>query len=296
VPGPFDTTTKHLFDADPAGWLRLAGLTPTGQVEPVEVDLATIGLTPDKVARVEAARPWLAQVEFQSSYERTLPDRLLAYSVLLRYRYQLPVRSILLLLRPAAAGPAVSGLLQHRQSDEDAYLEFRYQVVRVWERSPDEVLASGLWTLPLLPISAVRPDQLPDLVRTISRRIEEEASADDARTLWTATYILMGLRYDEALTRQLLREVRAMRESVTYQSILAEGRAEGRVEGRLEGREEGRAEEARALLLRLGTRRFGPLSPEERAMLAALEQPEALETLADRLLDVASWQELLASD
>jgi hypothetical protein len=59
VPGPFDTTTKDLFNADPAGWLRLAGLMLTGQVEPVDVDLATIGLTPDKVARVDASPPSL---------------------------------------------------------------------------------------------------------------------------------------------------------------------------------------------------------------------------------------------
>jgi len=41
--------------------------------------------------------------------------------------------------------------------------------------------------------------------------------------LWTATYVLMGLKYPSAFTEQLLRGVRQMKESVTYQAILAEG-------------------------------------------------------------------------
>jgi predicted transposase YdaD len=46
------------------------------------------------------------------------------------------------------------------------------------------------------------------------------AAADDS--LWTATFILMGLEYDQAVARQLLRGVRIMKESVTYQAILEE--------------------------------------------------------------------------
>ena len=69
-----------------------------------------------------------------------------------------------------------------------------------------------------------------------------------------------------------------MKESVTYQAIVREGRVE----------------EARAILLRLGRRRFGPPSPEAEAVLAGITAIERLEALSERLLDVESWEELLA--
>jgi len=45
--------------------------------------------------------------------------------------------------------------------------------------------------------------------------------------LWTATYVLMGLRYDLALAGELLKGVLAMEESVTYQEIIRKGEARG---------------------------------------------------------------------
>jgi predicted transposase YdaD len=90
--------------------------------------------------------------------------------------------------------------------------------------------------------------------------------------------MLMGLRYPDALAEHLLQGVRDMKESVTYQKIIREGREE----------------EARALLLRLGRKRFGPPAPEAEAALAGVTAIERLEALSERLLDVESWEELLA--
>ena len=79
-----------------------------------------------------------------------------------------------------------------------------------------------------------------------------------------------------------------MRESVTYQEILEEGREEGRAEGR----EEGRAE-ARALLTLLGEQKFGAPAPHVQAALAAIDDSARLEALARRLLAATSWDDLL---
>ena len=47
--------------------------------------------------------------------------------------------------------------------------------------------------------------------------------------------------------------------------------------------------------MRLGLLRFGPPSDVTRASIAALNTPERLELLAERLLQVETWDELLAS-
>ena len=89
-----------------------------------------------------------------------------------------------------------------------------------------------------------------------------------------------------------------MRESSVYQAILEEGRESGillgRAEGREEGREEGSADEARRILLRLGTRRFGEPDAATSARIDRLHDRELLETLIDGILQAGDWPELLA--
>ena len=85
-----------------------------------------------------------------------------------------------------------------------------------------------------------------------------------------------------------------MKEYTTYQAILEEGEARGRVEGEARGRVEGKAEEARNLIIRLGSNRFGPPDASSLAVLEAITSLERLEQMADRLLEVENWNELLS--
>ena len=111
----------------------------------------------------------------------------------------------------------------------------------------------------------------------MEERIDREAPPGEAGILWTATFLLMGLKYDPNLTRQLLKGVREMKESSTYQALVTEGSEN----------------EARKLVLRLGAKRFGAPDESTRAAIEAISSLERLEQLAERLLEVESWQELL---
>jgi predicted transposase YdaD len=93
----------------------------------------------------------------------------------------------------------------------------------------------------------------------LAERLEREAVGDQADRLLTTAYILTGLRLKAPNdVRQLFQGVSiAMRESVTYQAILEEGREEGRKEGEKKGWKEGRIQELHRVILRLGQRRFG---------------------------------------
>ncbi len=77
-----------------------------------------------------------------------------------------------------------------------------------------------------------------------------------------------------------------MKESVTYQEIVKEGIAIGEVQGLVK--------EAQTILLRMGTKRFGKPTARIRKKIESITSVERLELLAERLLDVASWQELLS--
>ena len=80
-----------------------------------------------------------------------------------------------------------------------------------------------------------------------------------------------------------------MQESSVYQGILADGRAEGLAEGLAKGLAKGE----RRGLLRLGTKRLGAPDAEALAALESITSLQRLDELADRLLDVETWRDLL---
>src|SRR5438105_8701369 len=96
-----------------------------------------------------------------------------------------------------------------------------------------------------------------------------------AQTVWGASYILLGLRYSPALAAQLFRGVVSMKESSTYQAILAEGRTEGMTKGAII--------EARKLLRLFGDRSFGPPNSRTAAAIEQIEELTRLEELCNRL-------------
>ena len=114
-------------------------------------------------------------------------------------------------LRPAADGPRVSGREEHHLPEGGQYLWFEYGVVRAWQIPVAAVLAGGLGTLPLAPLADVPQAELPGVIRQMEARIRAEAPPETAGVLWTATYVLMGLRYSDALAERLLEGVRDMK-------------------------------------------------------------------------------------
>jgi hypothetical protein len=237
----------------------------------------------DKVVRVGGKTPWLAHLEFQSGYDPTIGRRLVRYNTMLHLQYRLPVASVLVLLRPEANGPATNGEYHVALPGMQPYLTYTYSVRRIWQEPPGDFLAGPLGTLPLAPLAAARRTALPGLLRAMDRRFEQEATVAEAGRLRVVTYTLLGLRYPPDLADRLMPGIRSMRDSSTYQAIVEEGRVEGR------------ADEARTLLLYLGTRRFGPPDAATRAALEAVRDPERLDGWCKRLLDVTGWAELLAT-
>jgi hypothetical protein len=100
------------------------------------------------------------------------------------------------------------------------YHEFRYNVVRTWEQSAEVILRGGLATLPLAPLAMVKENELFTVIHAMQMRLDREATKGQAEMLWTATYLLICLKYSDVLIDRLLAGVQNMKESVTYQKIL----------------------------------------------------------------------------
>jgi predicted transposase YdaD len=276
----YDATLKHLFDSRPLDWLDLAGLPHGAMARVVDGDLATVTAAADKVVLVEGANPYVAHVEFQSGPDADLDQRVMFYNVLLRWRHEMPVRSVVFQLGPKAAGLRVTGRFSDR-SDGGHGIDFSYRLVRAWELPPDQLLAGGMGTLPLAVLASAE-ERLAVVAAEVRHRLDRVAPTDAAELL-TATYILGTLRHDEGLLGRLLEGVRHMEESAGYQAIMRRGKAEGLLEGRRED------------VLLVGRRRFGEPSAEVLAIVNSIRDPQRLGELVVAALDASSWTELLAS-
>ncbi len=119
----------------------------------------------------------------------------------------------------------------------------------------------------------------------MKERLQGRRLRPRAGGLWTATRVLMGLRYSQPLVDELLKGVIGMEESVTYQAIVAKGVEKGRREGEVAGLKE-------ALLI-VGSQQFGNPDAQTLAALEALEDVDGLKRLHARLRSAAGWHELL---
>jgi hypothetical protein len=280
MPGPIDDALKHLTELSPQDWVVRGGW-PAAAAALIDADIGTISGAADKAIRVSSTPDWLLAIDFQSGHDSLakLPDLLLYNSALFK-RHGLPVRTLLVLLHRGADSRKLTGLYERGFPGEPFDAALRYRVLRVWEVPAAAWLSGGLGLVPLAPLGSVQKADLPAVVAQMKQRFDREAPSQ-AKELWSAAYILMGLRYERAMVQSLLRGVVNMKESVTYQAILEEGEAIGK------------AEEARKMLLLQGREQFGEPSAKIVALLDAVTDLGRLEALAIRLLHVKNWAELL---
>ncbi len=285
----FDAALKDLVEVRPADWPVFLGL-PAAPTEVIDADVATVSGAADKGLRVQGAETYLLHLEFVAGHDAAqLPALLHAHNALLVHRHRLPVRSVAVLIRPAADSPGLSGEWRFGFQGEQPYLVFGYSVVRVWQVPPAQILAGGAATLPLAVISATTEAEFPAVVARIRERLSHRSLRDVAPKLWAAAYLLAGIRFSLEVYQKMFEQLDWLEDSASYQFILQKGKDEGKIEGKIEGA----VEEAQKMLLRLGSRRFGLPDAQTTAALEAVTDLKQLEDLGERLLTASSWQELL---
>jgi hypothetical protein len=278
---PYDATAKDLLELDPAAWARFVGAAAPAGVELIDSELSTITAAADKVVRVLGDAPWLLDIEFQSWRDPNAPRQLLKYNALLHEKHKCPVASVLVVLTEDACPPAYTGALAFEPPFGPAW-EFRYTVVRVWEASADELLRGPLALAPLAPVANVELSAVPDVLMRLNARAAHDTDPTTTSRLFAAVSILLKLRYGMDTTNELLDRIPGIRELDIFKRFADEGRAEGR-----------REEAVRSLGL-MGRKKFGPPTAAQEAALAALTDLARLEALQMKLLDVNTWDELLA--
>ena len=297
MPLKFDSAFKHLLECDPAGCVRLALGPVEGIVRVIDADISVVSGAADKVVRLECANPVLIHFEAFATWDPTLPARAMLYSAIHHRRQQLPVHTVLVILRPEADHPTLTGSYTFRSPFKENQHRLDYDVLRIWTLDLEAVLGGAVSTLPLAPITDAAQGRLPEGLRRMDERLHAEAAPEVRKDLLADAYVLLGLRQTPENVAQLFRGVPGMRESSTYQAIIEEGRElghrEGRQEGRQEGRHEGHVEEARKALILAASPRLGEPDAAVRARIDREDSLGLVEDWLRRVTLVEYWRELI---
>ncbi len=289
MPMRFDATLKDLVQSFLPDFERQLELTDLGPLTPLNVDLSTISAATDIVLGHGDPPQTIVDLNFQASRDKDLAARVLMYNGLLHHRFNAPVHSLIVLLRPEADDRQLRGRVRYQVRSRKSRMDFTYEVVRLWQWPVDRLLEGGLGAMPLailgkLPGNVSAETALAQVVNQISERLSREAPPATGAKLLTASYVLSGLRVSKQIAKKVFQGVQAMKESTTYQGIVEEGREEGRIE------------QTRKIILRQGKRKFGKPTAAIAAVIEGTDDLHRLERLSDRLLTASSWQDLLDAE
>jgi hypothetical protein len=243
---------------------------------------ATVSTATDKIIRVDDPEPWLLLIELQANWDSDLPFDLLRRYSLLRHRHRLPVSCVVVLLRPSANSSAMTGIFA-QPNPLAADWVFRFHVVRVWEIPSGTFLHGPLALLPLAPVGAVDRAEVHRVISEVDRRVDREATRAQAEMLRAATLQLLALRFDEEFIAQLVKFMATIDLSQTplWRAI------------EKHGADAARLEHARASVLGVGRKKFGPAPNDVEAAINSIDDVARLDALRDRVIEVRGWQELL---
>lgn len=280
----YDATLKQLIDTFADDWAQLLrgflNIAPEARIESAESDLSVMSLQADKLFRVGEPAKGLNHLELEARWDDDLPRRMMLYNVVAEARFGGPVRSLALMLRREALATSVTGQYTRCHSDGREYLNFCYDVIRLWELPSQELMAGPIGTLPLALLTDDAQPVLPGLVHRVDERLRAEQSSPKCTSeVLTACDVLLGLRYNATDIARLFQGVRGMEESTTYQAIMQKGAVRA----------------LRNAIVKMAERRFGPPSAAQQVELASIDDPERLSRIHDQILDASDWDELLAT-
>jgi hypothetical protein len=212
------------------------------------------------------------------------------YNTLVRHQLtgRLPVYSVLMLLRPSAHADDQTGVHQVLGVHGEVIHEFRYTVIRVWQEPITSLLAAGPAFAPLALLTDEAQADLPAAFGRFAARLRQpDVPATVGGAALGNGFVLCGLRYDLPQFQELFMSLESIvDDSVSAQWLIRKGEAKGMIQGQLQA--------VRQMLLRLGQKRFGA-EPNAEPRLNAMTDLSRLERMADRVLDAASWDDLLAT-
>ncbi|MCL1463914.1 Rpn family recombination-promoting nuclease/putative transposase [Argonema galeatum] len=263
----YDNTCKYLAEKYPEQFFRWLLSTETTDIRVLKTELTIEPIRADSVSFLQTNSSILhLEFETRAYSDPPMPLRMLDYYTRLKRQYSCAIEQVVIFLQETGSD------LVFVSEYTDTNTRHRYRVIRLWEEDPAPFLANPA----LLPLATLtRTDSPQGLLQQVAAQAARIESIDEQRNILACADVIAGLRFDEEIIHRIFRK-NVMKESVTYQAIL----------------EEGREEEALSLILRQMGRRIGTLDPQLQDRIRALSRSQ-LEALSEALLDFSTAADLI---
>ncbi|MGH7137390.1 MAG: hypothetical protein ACREHD_16725 [Pirellulales bacterium] len=175
----------------------------------------------------------------------------------------------------------MSGILDYTARPGRGRMRFEYEVVRLWERPAEELLAGDVGVAPLAVLGRL-PEGMPleDAIAAVAQRVVErliKEPPDRAKKLLTEALLLTGLRVKRDAAARIFRGVQMMEESDTFLMII----------------DRGQEKRAKRDILLVGEERLGPADDAMKAELENVSDLERLDRMVLRAVKATNWREIL---
>lgn len=260
----YDQALKRLLSRAHDAFLDLIapGLTWQGERSP---ELPAVARYADLVWEVAAGDDWrgVLHIELQTDSDERIGERVAEYGIRLWLRDHLPVRSVVVFLRPTQP-PASSFVVEWRGAES---LRYAFDVVRLWEIPAERVLARPEYDL--WPLAGLMGNPTLEATVSIAERIASAPLSEHERSdLAVLLVVLAEVRLGPRVVLQALRRSPMIDDLLRHSSVAELFREEGIREGMREGIREGIREGMRDSVRRVIETRFGTL---DAAMTEAIE-------------------------
>ena len=179
----FDATLKDMGRDSPLGFLTAFDRPPTVPVKLLNVDLSTVTTSADLILGLGEPLNEIVHIDFQSSAAAWKHADVMVYNALLFAHYHVPVHSLILLLRPEAAHANMNGVIRYAPRPERGSMIFSYELVRLWERPAEELLAADLGVAPLAMLGRLPAElSLEDGLSAVAHRVVERLTNEGHRS------------------------------------------------------------------------------------------------------------------
>ncbi len=272
---PWDDSLKTFINENPqdfVSWL----LEDAQLKKKLQTEFKTRTIRADGLLEaVQHGKDMLLQIEFQSTNDPTIGERLLEYSFEAKRAYQLPVDSCVIYLRDVGEVP--QSPLRWTLPDDRRILRFDYQIIELAKIPTDELRQKdlkGLLPLLILTQGGATHEVVEEVINKLVAAKQQE--------LLPVTKLLSSLAFEseddqEWLTRRFHQMQDILRETRAYQEIIQEGKLEALHDA----------------LLKIVRERFPEMIEVMRKQIGGVVNPTTLEDLLVNISLAQNLQEAL---
>jgi len=272
---PWDDTMKRLVRENPQHFVRW--LLKGAQFKDfLSIELKSWTIEADALLCVALAngKELLLHIEFQSTDDTNMAQRLLEYNILATHEHKKNVYSCVIYLRKANNVPK-SPLIWMTPNGYEI-LKFHFVVIELWELLAEDIMEMGLvGLLPLIPLTKNGKEYI-----ATEKMIETIVAEQPGLLEWAK--IFAGLVFKDQADHEWLERKFAMYDDIISESWVIQ-----------EAIQKGRREELTRLILKLVQERYPEIIDLTQKQIGRLTETEPLENLLDTIISAQNIQEVL---